>query len=280
MHLLAVFVVIGLAGIIRSQSNLSQGNWHERWHKALFLLMFPALLILSTAIAVLYMGCHGAMLGMKAGSWGCTISASMLVLALACLAKLAYQANQSIGQLATYKKNIIDGNPAKIIDTELFYSAQVGFWQPELVLSQGLLNAFDQPHIAAVLAHEQAHVYYRDTFWFFWLGWMRSFTAWLPKTQMIWQELLLLRELRADRKAAESVDFLLIAESLLTVAKHPLQLSPVACANLHDGIVGDRLNERINSLLEQSKTGSSNTWQQWGWICLVLLPLFTIPLHS
>lgn len=280
MHLLAFFVVIGLAWIIRSQSHLGQGTWAERWHKALFLLLFPPLLILSTATAILYMGCHGAMLGMKAGSWGCAISASIIVLSLGHLVRLAYQGNQSIGQLANCEKNTIEGIPAKIIDTELFYSAQVGFWQSDLVLSQGLLNTFDVPHLQAVLAHEQAHVYYRDTFWFFWLGWMRSFTVWLPKTQMIWQELLLLRELRADSKAIQSVDFLLLAESLLTVAQHPLQLAPVASANLHDGMVGDRLNARINSLLAQPKVPSSDSWQQWRWICLVLLPLFTIPLHS
>ena len=280
MHLLAVFIVIGLAWMIRSQSHLGEGTWDERWHRALFLLVFPPLLILSTATAIIYMGCHGAMFGMKAGSWGCAISASIILLALGCLAQLSYQGNQSIRQLANYQKNNIDGIPAKIIDTQLFYSAQVGFWQSELVISQGLLNTFDAPHLKAVLAHEQAHVYYRDTFWFFWLGWMRSFSAWLPKTQIIWRELLLLRELRADGKAAQSVDFLLLAESLLAVAKNPLQLSSITCANLHDDMVGDRLNERINSLLEKSETASSNSWQQWHWICLILLPLFTIPLHS
>ena len=280
MHLLAVLMVLGLAWVIRSQSDLGQGTWNERWQKSLFLLVFPPLLILSTATAILYMGCHGAMLGMKAGSWGCAISASILVLALVCLVRLVHQASQSIRQLTNYQKDTIEGISANIIHTQSLYSAQVGFWQSELVISQGLLNTFDAPHLKAVLAHEQAHVYYRDTFWFFWLGWLRSCTAWLPKTQMIWRELLLLRELRADSKAAQSVDFLLLAESLLTVAKHPLQHSPIACANLNDDMVGDRLNERIDSLLEKSETVNSNSWQQWRWISLVLLPLFTIPLHS
>jgi len=280
MHSLAFFVVIGLTWVIRSQLNLDQGTWSERWHKALFLLMFPALLILSTAISILYMGCHGAMLGMKTSSWGCAISLSIIMLALGCLIKLAYQSWQSIEQFVDYKQNFIDGTPAKIIDTQLFYSAQVGFWRSELILSQGLLDTFDQPHLQAVLAHEKAHLYYRDTFWFFWLGWIRSFTAWLPKTHVIWQELLLLRELRADSKATQSVDYLLLAESLLEAAKYPLSTSSVACANFHDDMVGDRLNARINSLLEKSETVNSNSWQQWRWIGLILLPLFTIPLHS
>ena len=102
-----------------------------------------------------------------------------------------------------------------------------------------MLDALDRPHLDAVLAHEQAHVYYRDTFWFFWLGWIRSFTIWLPNTEAVWQELLLLRELRADRQATEQVDFLLLAESLLIVAQNPLLASPAISANLHEFGAGD-----------------------------------------
>jgi Zn-dependent protease with chaperone function len=51
------------------------------------------------------------------------------------------------------------------------------------------------------LAHEQAHAHYRDTFWFFWLN---VLTSWLPHTEALWQEILFLREIRADEKAKES----------------------------------------------------------------------------
>ena len=145
-------------------------------------------------------------------------------------------------------------------------------------MSQGLIAALDSEHLSAVIAHEQAHVQYRDTFWFFWLGWIRSFSFWLPNTEALWQELLLLRELRADRKASESVDFLLLAESLLFVAKAPFD-SPVGCVSLNDAQIGDRLNERIDSLLDTTKSIPSNRWHNWSWLCLLFLPLLTIPLH-
>lgn len=279
MHLFTILIVFIIAWVMRSGSVLSQGTWQDRWRKALFLLLFPAMLILSTASAILYMGCHGAMLGVQAGSFGCAVSASIIILALGCLCRLAYQGSRSINQLVNYEQHSLEDTSARIIDTKLLYSAQIGFWQSELVVSSGLLATLDREHLQAVLAHEQAHVYYRDTFWFFWLGWIRSFTAWLPNTQNLWQELLLLRELRADSKAAEEVDFLLLAESLLTVAKNPLLSSPAACANLHDYTMGDRLNERIESLLDETQPVDLATWQQWSWIYLVFLPLLIIPLH-
>lgn len=279
MHLLTISIIVAIAWIIRLKPASRMATWTERWHQALFRLLFPSLLLLSTAIAILYMGCHGAMLGMKAGSWGCAISATMILFALGCLGKLAYQGNQSIRQLAKHRQQSIKGMNTRVIDLNLPYSAQVGFWQSELVISRGLLATLDEEHLGAVLAHEQAHVYYRDTFWFFWLGWIRSFTCWLPNTEALWQELLLLRELRADCKATEQVDFLLLAESLLRVVKTPMDSSSVLCANFNDYMVGDRLNERINSLLAETQPIVGNQWQKWTWVSLLWLPLLTIPLH-
>ncbi|MCC0176644.1 M56 family metallopeptidase [Waterburya agarophytonicola K14] len=279
MHLWAIFSVILTAWMIRTQSMKSKGTWSERWYTSLFLLLFPALLILSTAIAILYMGCHGAMLGIKAGSWGCSVAAILILFAVTCLVKLVDQSRHSTRNLAIYPRRSIEGTFARIIDLDLPYSAQIGFWQPELVITSGLFNSLDQEHLTAVLAHEQAHLYYRDTFWFFWLGWMRSFTFWLPNTEALWQELLLLRELRADSKAAEEVDFLLLAESLLTVAQAPLKYSPGWCANFNDYALGDRLNERIDSLLGKQKPPATNQWRNWSWVCLLVIPLLTIPLH-
>jgi Zn-dependent protease with chaperone function len=281
MHLLAILTVVMLAVIIRyqsTQSTFDPQEWSKRWYKNLFLFCFPGLLLLTTAIAVLYMGCHGEMLGVKAGSVGCFISGSLILFASGCLLKLALQGDRSIRQLRNYPQQVIGKTTTRILEFDLPYSAQIGFWKSELVISRGLLAALDEEHLAAVIAHEQAHVKYRDTFWFFWLGWIRSFSCWLPNTEVLWQELLLLRELRADRQAAQSVDFLLLAESLLTVAKAPLE-SPLWCVSLNDAQIGDRLGERIDSLLNQTEPIPSDRWYNWSWLCLLLMPLLTIPLH-
>ena len=279
MHLLATLAVIIIAWSIRCQPVSSSATWYERWYEALFRLLFPSLLILSTSVAVLYMGCHGAMLGIKAGSWGCGIAGSLIMLAFCCLIKLVYQSYRSIAKLAICPKQSIDNKTVRLIDIEIPYSAQIGFWHPQLVLSSGLIKSLDKEHLKAVLAHEQAHLHYRDTFWFFWLGWMRSFSCWLPNSEALWQELLLLRELRADNKAAQEVDFLLLAESLLTVAQVPFQPNVALSANFNDRNLGDRLNERIDFLLEEKTFNSTNHWQNISWICLLCLPLLTIPFH-
>ena len=278
MHLFAIAIVVVIAWIIRYGSVSSKTSWLKRWHRALFLLLFPPLLLLTTAFAVLYMGCHGAMLGIEVSSLGCIISASLILFSLGCLIKLIYRGDRSIARLVTYRQQTVGRATARIIDTDLPYSAQIGFWQSELVVSTGLIAALDEEHLAAVIAHEQAHLYYRDTFWFFWLGWIRSFTFWLPNTEVLWQELLLLRELRADRKAATEVDFLLLAESLLIVAKAPLD-SPIWCAGLNHLSISDRLNERIDSLLGEPESIPASRWQNWSWLCLLVLPLLTIFLH-
>jgi Zn-dependent protease with chaperone function len=278
MHLLTILTVVILAVIIRYQSTPSLEEWSQRWYKTLFLFCFPGLLLLTTAITVLYMGCHGAMLGVEAGSVGCFISGGLILFATGSLLKLAVQGDRSICQVLSYPQQVIENTTARILEFDLPYSAQIGFWKSELVISRGLLTTLDREHLAAVIAHEQAHVEYRDTFWFFWLGWIRSFSFWLPNTEILWHELLLLRELRADRKAAESVDFLLLAESLLAVAKAPLE-APVWCAGLNDAQIGDRLQERIDSLLNQTESVPDNRWQNWSWLCLLIMPLLTIPLH-
>lgn len=278
MHLLAMLAVVILAVVIRQQSIFSTRTWSKRWYRALFLFSFPSLLLLTTAITILYMGCHGEMLGVKAGSIGCFISGGLILLAIGSLFRLAYQGDRFISNLSRYPRQAVGETTARIVELDLPYSAQIGFWQSELVISRGLLNTLDQEHLGAVIAHEQAHLYYRDTFWFFWLGWIRTLSFWLPNTDALWQELLLLRELRADRKAAESVDFLLLAESLLAVAKAPLK-SPIWCVSLNDAQIGDRLQERIDYLLDQTESTTTNSWQDWSWLLLLFLPCLIIPFH-
>ncbi len=279
MHLWAILTVVALAWLMRHQSISSERKWSERWYQALFLFVFPSLLLLTTGITVLHMGCHGEMLGVKAGSVGCIIAGGLILYSCGCLLRLVVQSDRSIRQLEIYPQQTWGNVTARILETDLPYSAQIGFWHSELIISRGLVTVLDEAHLAAVIAHEQAHVHYRDTFWFFWLGWIRSFTFWLPQTEVLWQELLLLRELRADRKAAESVDFLLIAESLLAVAKAPLEAAPIWCASFNDDQNGDRLNQRIDSLLAAAEPVPTNQWRSWSWLCLLFLPLLTIPLH-
>lgn len=278
MHLIVIVLVLAIAWRLRTTENLVKATWSDRWQQVLFLFLFSPLLLIITAVAIIYMGCHGSMLGIQASWVGYSIAVSFLLFVGYCLLNLTWQGYRSLKHLQTYPSQKIAATTARILDTDFLYSAQIGFWNSQLVISRGLLTSLDRQHLLAVLAHEQAHANYRDTFWFFWLNWLRTCTAWLPNSELLWQELLLLRELRADAQAAKQVDFLLLAESLLTVAQAPLESSIPLCANFNDPS-GDRLEVRINSLLTAAEVNSQVNWQSWTWLLWLSLPLLIIPLH-
>lgn len=279
MHLMVIMIVLAIAWQLRTTEVTVTGTWSDRQKQTLFLFLLPPLLLITTALAIVWMGFHGSMLGIKASWLGYVIAVGFLAFLACRLVDLTWQGSRSLKQLHTYPQQQIAGATARILETDFPYIAQVGFWNSELVVSRGLLLALDEEHLAAVLAHEQAHAYYRDTFWFFWFSWLRTCTVWLPNTELLWQELLLLRELRADRQAATKVDSLLLAESLLTVAQAPLKSSISLCPNFNAPAFGDRLEERIDCLLGKVESDTKIGWQSWGWLSWLFLPLLIIPLH-
>ena len=280
MHLLMILISLAIAWLLRLTKIPPQQTWIGRWQQGLFFFLFPPLLLLTTAISVVSMGFRGEMLGIQASWLSYLISVTFILIAVFWLLKLAYQGYQSCQQVRTYQRRSIVGKIARILETDFPYSAQIGFWRSELVVSQGLLKSLDSEHLNAVLAHEQAHLYYRDTFWFFWLGWLRHLTLWLPNTEALWQELLLLRELRADRKAAEQTDSILLAESLLKVARDTIQDDTLLCATFSCTVPKNRLEERIDFLLDDTSLIPATSWQNWSWTILLFIPLLTIPFHG
>ncbi|PSB17621.1 M56 family peptidase [Phormidesmis priestleyi ULC007] len=276
-HLIMLLLALTFAWGIRQTATIPTGGWSDRWHRTLGWFLFSPLLLCNTALALAYMGpcLHMALWWEGWGSYAIAISflAAAIVLGLS----LTIEAQRSLHQVRRYPQLEMHGKTTRLIEISTPYVAQIGFWQPELVVSQGLLQSLDSAHLEVVLVHEQGHLHYRDTFWFFWLGWLRRLTAWLPQTEALWQELLILRELRADRWAAQHVDSLLLAEALLSVVSAP-QIQPENfCASFSSAVVRNRLNERINALLEPES--SSLGGQSW-WLLLVLLPLIVIPFHS
>jgi hypothetical protein len=288
MHLLMILITLSLVYCSRRRQTVTVGTLAERWHQSLKQFLLPPLLLLMTAIAILNMGPHGQMTWGREGWLSYETALAFLSLAIALGLKLAWEARQTLEKIHCHTKIDLEGKPARLLDTSQLYCAQVGFWQPELVVSQGLLDRLDKDHLEAVLVHEQMHVYHRDTFWFFWLGWLRRLSWWLPQTELFWQELLMLRELRADRLAAQRVDPLLLAESLLLVASAPL-LQPEISAALSWVLANDHdqtedcpvpLIERIEALLAEPEPESPLSLWSYIWILWVSLPLVAIPFHN
>lgn len=280
MHLIMIFLVLALAWLVRTIDLPKTVNWTTRTYQTLLLFLFPPLLLLTTSFALLCMGSSGQMFGLQTGWFSYLLALSFLGFSGFKLCQLVSEGLHTVNQIRTYPVQKLKGEHCRLFDTNLPYSALVGFWQPELVVSQGLLDSLTPDQLDAVIAHEQAHYHYRDTFWFFWLGWLRSIAFWLPNTEKLWQELLILRELRADNWAAKIVDPLTLAESLLLVVSQPVipltnfavEFSAVAPLN--------RLNERIEALLIADQIKYQINWWSWSWLILLLLPLAAVPLHN
>lgn len=277
MHLAMIISALSLAWLLRCSYGQT-GNWFQRWQQALLCFLLPPLLLLMTALAVLCMGPQGEMIGLHTEHFSYGLVLASLMTSILFGLKLAVEGWQCCQQVDTYPQINLLGKAARLLNSPMLYTAQIGFWQPSLVISQGLLQTLNAEQLKAVLTHEQAHYYYRDTFWFFWLGWLRRVTAWLPNTELLWQELLLLRELRADRWAAERVDALLLAESLLIVVRAPMIASDFAAA-FSCAAPPSRLQERIEALLDEPTPTQANSWT-WSWVLLALLPLVAVPFHN
>jgi len=283
MHLMLILGAIALAVLSRLFAKHLPVAPSQRWTAALGSFLFAPLLLLCTVIAVFCMGREGHMLGLPVGALGWVLAVGSLTLAGGMLLRLGWQVGRSRQSLHPLPMVKIDSATARLLDTPALFAAQVGFWRPELVVSRGLLDTLSAEQVAAVLAHEQAHTHYRDTFWFFWLGWLRDLTAWLPHTEALWQELLRLRELRADRWAAQQVDPLLLAESLVQVVKSPLTTVDFPCAAFGEAASPCRLTERIEALLPDADGGLASLGEgdrlPWLWLLPSMLPLCTLLMH-
>ena len=280
MHLLMIAIALSLAWGLRLIPITSHGTWSARWQRALFSFLISPLILVTTALAIVVMGRQGSMLGLPASGLSYGLAVVFLLITLILGLQLYDRAQKTCEKINKYPSQTIAGNSVKFLALDLPYIAQIGFWKPQLVLSQGLLDSLEPEQLTAVLAHEQAHVYYRDTFWFFFLGWLRSVTSWLPNTEVLWQELLLLREIRADLQAAQTVDALVLAESLLMVAQTPSQSPLCFCATLYSALNSDRLTQRIDALIGTSKLPNKTNLWCWSWLLLVFIPWLAIPLHS
>jgi Zn-dependent protease with chaperone function len=291
-HLLMLVGGLSLAiGLRLSWRRQSQHSWETRWNTALIAFAVPPLLLLSTAIVLFWMGpvCHmgGVAIEGGAGQFPHVLAGGYLVLLLGCVGQLLIDAVRSARRLRQYGTiALVAATPtttARLIPAPIPFIAQIGLWRTQLVVSQGLLEQLDTAHLTAVLHHEAAHRHYGDTVWFAVWGLLRRSTGWLPQTAVLWRELLLLRELRADRWAAQRVDPLLLAEALYTVVSAPRSMALSVAFN--ETLVHDRLSERVDALLASHLTAPPQTARPmtlalWSlaWV-LALLPLLTIVLH-
>lgn len=286
----------GLGELFQREQDSQQNQWNRQWWRALVALVLPPLWLLNGWIAVLLMGHAGTMWGYSVGTLGSILAIAGLAWAVAQLVIAWRQGQHSVNAISQLPTVDVQGQMARLIDQSVPYAAQVGFWRSHLVVSQGFLDCFSPAQIKAVLAHEGAHASTRDTFTFFWLSWLHRLVSWLPGSGELWQELLLLREIRADHHAAQLTDPLDVAEALLLMVQFPLQSSAPMTTAMGDAVGvagdagGDRLNRRIQSLIQQTQRPPQHAAKaslsqsipalfSWGLTVLAACPLLIIALH-
>ena len=284
MHFPLIFLALMLAAIWRvGVPLLEQSTWSARWNLSLAAFVVPPLLLLMTAVAIVTMGAP------KEHSWEgwCSygLSAGFLASAILYWSQLVWQSRRMRQRLKALPERTLQAAGGELIvgrvmNTPVVFSAQTGLWNSQLVVSEGLIARLDEEQLAAVLAHELGHAHYRDTFWFFWLGGLKRLTCWLPRTEALWQELMLLREIRADSWAAQKADFLILAESLMSVVTAPLMETEAIYAGFSCAAPRSRLAQRVDALLLED--AAARDWMSW-WqglaILVALSPLVAVPFH-
>jgi Zn-dependent protease with chaperone function len=286
MHIIVLLTIFAVAWGLRYTWTAAvrlPGTDRQHWDCTLAIFLLPPLLLFTSAIAIIWMGPHGRMVWVGNDWLSYDLAIGFLGFAGFYLLKLTSSGWHMCQQVRTYPTTELSGKSVRILDLPTPYSAQIGFWEPELVITQGLLDTLNPEQLAAVLAHEQAHYLYRDTWCFFWLGWLRQLTVWLPQTEAIWQELLMFRELRADRWAADRTEPLLVAEALLAIVQNTPIFTENICAAFSQIAPADRLTQRIEALLDRPESNQlqpSHYLSTWVWLFISLLPLLAIPFHT
>lgn len=286
MHLVMILLMLAIAGFVRlltASGESGQGVRPDNFHTSSVFCYFllPPLLLLSTAIAIVCMGPEGEMLGLQASWISYLLAWSYLLGSFLMLLNHTYQVYVQSQKMANYTEEIVLDKSVYLIETDFPYCAQIGLWQSKIIMSRGLLKSLNEEELRAVIAHEEAHAYYLDNLCFFGLGWLRTCSSWLPYTSKLWQQMLTIRELRADYWSAQRVDKLILAQALLNLATQVnsyLNKQPDwnFAIELSDGN-SQRLAQRVEALLTECKYPPK---YQWCWLSVSLLPLLTILLHS
>lgn len=310
MVLHALPIHLGLVLLSGTAAALLRGGWRltvirtDRQQEALIRFLVPPLILAVASAALIVMGPVGQMGNHPLGQWegwlsyglawslwiGAGFGICNLLIELMQTDRLLQEtetidlsdlleSRDDCPELASLRAL----TPIKRLATTSPFSALVGGWNPSLVISQGLIDCLDRDHLIAVLHHEQAHHYYQDNRWFLGLSWLRRLTQFLPGSQGLWEELLLLRELRADRWAAQFVDPLLLAEALLTIAQAPSLYPEPLTAAFSCAAPRSRLEQRLDALLdevERPELPEAVSITAWLWGLGALMPLLLIPFHQ
>ena len=106
MHSVMIFLALAVAiGIRLIFSLCSYGLSH--WQRSLLAFMAPPLLLLMTAMAVIFMGYHGQMLGFQASRFSYLLAVFFLLFAVIRGLEITYQGCSSLQKIKSYPQKLL-----------------------------------------------------------------------------------------------------------------------------------------------------------------------------
>jgi Zn-dependent protease with chaperone function len=145
-----------------------------------------------------------------------------------------------------------------------------GFLRPTVVVSTGLYESLEREEVAAVLAHEEAHLHSRDNLLLLLAQTLAMTFVLVPGARLAFRRLRRAQELAADEYASARLgDSLVVASSLEKFARSLFRSARPALtvAFAEDGNV----SERIEGLLFGRVAAASRRWAAFSLLVLGLL---------
>lgn len=209
-------------------------------------------------------------------SWLLLIVSLWLALSLTIFSIRQWQRNRRIASLHE------QANAAErfsVLPTRDVIAMTAGYLSQRIFLSRGLLEQSTPEQLEIVLAHENAHLKYRDNLARWCLDLM---TCVLPDAvrRPLLQRFILVTEQLADKHAAALSDAGDVAGTLVAIARLQLQAQRTISAEAHL-ISADQLSERVQELLVPSTPSYLRQWMLMSVLVLgaVSMIIATDPIH-
>ncbi len=186
--------------------------------------------------------------------------------------------------------------PAYRINHQFPVVAVIGVFRPKLFVAKQIFDSLNDEELAAVIAHETAHITARDNLKHWLMRICRDVLTIIPLNRALdkeWKEAI---EFAADEKAARirgGTIALDLAQALIKIARLiPAGIKPTMSAGAFlidgDATSGDALTRRIQRLTEFSESELNfPVWQQrfssfitWSCFSFLLLTIVTIATNS
>ncbi|TMR42250.1 hypothetical protein ETD96_01500 [Actinomadura geliboluensis] len=136
------------------------------------------------------------------------------------------------------------GSRIRVIATSRPFALTYGLRRPRILVSTGLLNSLNEDELAAVLAHERAHLRNRDPLKTLCARVLLARHFYLPGMDHLRHRFTMGRELAADRRALAQHGTTALAGSLLKVSEGPAWArSAPAAAMASDDLLSARITQ-------------------------------------